>query len=293
VAVPERDKLEYGGNTSCVEVRLDDGKVLVFDAGTGIRALGKKLVAEADSERELNEVVLFLTHAHMDHLSGFPFFAPLYADKWLIKVRGGPIAKETLKGYLGRTMSVPYFPVGLGTVAANLDFTSGLPSTRRIGGASVEPIPLNHPGGGFGFRVVENGNTFVYIPDNELDGEDHEDGESYYDYVKFCEGADLVFHDAQYTPKEFEFRKGWGHSTFLSATELAIAAKASRLGLFHHDPERSRRQYWQDRRNLPAPRSEQELGSRGAARAGGLGDRGLARRPFSLYARAVVVSWLM
>lgn len=238
IAVPGDRTIEYGGNTSCVEVRLDNGRIVILDAGTGIRELGKRLVADA-KQGGPTEAHLFLTHAHLDHLSGFPFFEPLYSADWTLKVRGGPIAKETVRDYLEHTMNAPFFPVGLGKAAAKLDFSSGLPATRTVGAAVVEPIPLNHPNGGFGFKIIEKGNSFVYLPDNEIDGDSFPGGESYYEYVRHCEGADLVFHDAQYTPKEFERRKGWGHSTFIAATDLAVTARATRLGLFHHDPERS------------------------------------------------------
>ena len=107
---------------------------------------------------------------------------------------------------------------------------------RQIGDAEITPIALSHPNGGYGFKVEENGTTFVFLTDNELKYK-HEHGASMYEYINFCRDADLVFHDAQYTMEEYEKYESWGHSTYKDAIDLAINAKARQLGLFHHDPD--------------------------------------------------------
>jgi phosphoribosyl 1,2-cyclic phosphodiesterase len=231
---PGKHTLKYGGNTTCVELRLDDGTLIVIDAGTGIRKLGQQLL----KDQRLGEIYLLLTHSHWDHLMGFPFFLPAYSEKFVIHVRGGPIAKESLKKYLAHQMEPPFFPARLNAMKAEFDFTPGIPVVKHIGKSEVIPIPLNHPDGGYGFKIVEGNKTFVFLPDNELDYS-HNGSRTKSDYVGFCKGADLLMHDAQYTEGEYARARGWGHSPFLSATDLATRAKVKRFGLFHHDPDHS------------------------------------------------------
>jgi phosphoribosyl 1,2-cyclic phosphodiesterase len=232
IATPGKNTLKYGGNTTCVEVRLDDGTVIVIDAGTGIRNLGKKLAAD----RRLGEIYLILTHSHWDHLSGFPFFQPAYLERFTIHVRGGPIAKESVKKYLEHQMEQPFFPARFRDMKAEFDFTHGIPMVKKIGSAEVIPIPLSHPNGGFGYKLVEKEKCFIFLTDNELDRR-HESGISKNECIAFCAGADLLIHDAQYTEEEYKKSKGWGHSTWASAVGLAHRARVKRFGLFHHDPD--------------------------------------------------------
>ncbi len=231
---PAKDKLRYGGNTTCLELRLDDGTVVVIDAGTGIRGLGRKLMAD----ESLKEIYLVLTHSHWDHLMGFPFFAPAYSKRFKIHVRGGPIAKETLRKSLEQQMEAPYFPVRFSYMKAEFDFTHGIPKVKQIGRATFTPIALSHPNGGYGYRIEEGGKTFVFLTDNEL-GYQHEGGGLRYEYANSCRDADLLIHDAQYTDEEYDRFTTWGHSTFGQVISLAIGAKVKRVGLFHHDPDRT------------------------------------------------------
>jgi ribonuclease BN (tRNA processing enzyme) len=135
-------------------------------------------------------------------------------------------------------MEAPCFPVPFSAVKARFDFTSAIPKRKTLGSAEISFIPLNHLNGGFGLKIVEEGRTFVFLTDNELDYA-HKGGLSREDYVRFSQEAELLMHDAQYTEEEYERKRGWGHSTFSSTTELAIQASVKRLGLFHHDPEHS------------------------------------------------------
>jgi phosphoribosyl 1,2-cyclic phosphodiesterase len=226
--------MRYGGNTTCLEIRLDDNTLIIIDAGSGIRPLGQKLLAEQD----LTEMYLFLTHAHWDHLMGFPFFGPAYSSKYSIRVRGGPRAKRSLEKFLKHQVEPPYFPIPFGAMKAEFDFTAGGPKRRSIGSADIVPIRLNHPNGGYGFKIIEAGRAFVFLPDNELDFE-HEGGMSRDEYIDFSKGASLLLHDAQYTDEEYGSKKGWGHTKLSSAIELGIQAEVERFGLFHHDPERT------------------------------------------------------
>ncbi len=228
---PGRDTVKYGGNTTCIEVRLDDNSVIILDAGSGIRALGRKLLIE-----QTLEIYLLLTHAHWDHLMGFPFFRPAYSSRFKIHVRGGPQAKGQLGRYLKRQMDAPYFPVPFEAMKAEFDFTYGDPKIKQIGSAQIIPIRLNHPNGGYGFKILEKNRAFVFLPDNELGGE-HAGGLPPEAYAEFCRGADFMMHDAQYTADEYRLTRGWGHSTISAAVKLAMEAEVKRLGLFHHDPD--------------------------------------------------------
>jgi phosphoribosyl 1,2-cyclic phosphodiesterase len=223
--------LGYGGNTTCLEIRLNDDTLIVIDAGSGIRNLGRNLLTEQNP----TEMYLFLTHAHWDHLMGFPFFEPAYSSGYTIHVRGGPRAKRSLKSTWyakwKRRISVPF-----DMMRAKFDFTSGDPEKNIIGPAEIVPVRLNHPNGGYGFKIVEEGESFVFLSDNGLDFA-HRDGISRKEYVDFCRGANLLMHDAQYTDEEYGSKVGWGHTQVSSVAELGIEAGVKRLGLFHHDPD--------------------------------------------------------
>jgi len=240
LATPGRQTLRYGGNTTCVEVRTQDGRVIILDAGSGLCNLGRALVAE----RELTHLLMLFTHAHWDHLCGFPLFGPAYDPHCRITLCGGPAGQQSLRTYLGRQMEPPYFPVPFTHLQARIDFgcQCGLRCEGKVDvmncGKSCRSVRLNHPNGGYGFRLEEQGRTFVFLPDNELDYH-HKNGPGFAEYVDFCQDADLLFHDAQYTGKEYEQTRGWGHSTYADALRLATEAGVKRLGLFHHDPTRT------------------------------------------------------
>ncbi len=229
---PGYDTSRYGGNTTCIEIRLNDGTLIIIDAGTGIRRLGRALL----KEKNLQDIYLFLTHAHWDHLQGFPFFIPAYLPQYTIRVRGGPQIGRSLLDYLVHQMDPPYFPIQFSMLQAGFEFEQNNSGEQTLGGATISPIPLDHPNGGSGYKITENGSTFVFLTDNEL-GFGHENALSVADYVDIAGGADLLIHDAQYTDEEYQTTRGWGHSTFRKTAEFAKAARVKRLGLFHHDPE--------------------------------------------------------
>jgi phosphoribosyl 1,2-cyclic phosphodiesterase len=231
---PGKEMNSYGGNTTCLEVRLNDGTLLIVDAGSGIRNLGKKIL----QDKGIEEIYLYLTHSHWDHLMGFPFFIPAYIKRYKIHVRGGLVAKSSLKKYLAHQLDPPYFPVSYKILQAEFDFSQGDPKKKKIGQAELIPIPLSHPGGGYGFSLTEDGKTFVFLTDNELSF-DHGTGLSVSEYTEISQGADLLIHDAQYTNDEYKMKKSWGHSTFREVTVMALSANVARLGIFHHDPDRT------------------------------------------------------
>ncbi|MBZ5703381.1 MAG: MBL fold metallo-hydrolase [Acidobacteriia bacterium] len=241
LTTPGRETLRYGGESTCIEVQSDSGRRIVVDAGSGIRKLGLSLV----KERNVSHITLLLTHSHWDHLSGFPFFMPAYDPDYSITVCGGPRPQQDVWKYLTRQMEAPYFPVDFSALKAR--FNVGCHCDQTFcdhivpnGDQSIQchSIPLNHPNGGYGFVFVNEGKTFIFLTDNEL-RYTHEGGLPRKAYVETCRGADILFHDAQYTEEEYSRTQGWGHSTFKDAIGLAMEAGVKRLGLFHHDPERT------------------------------------------------------
>lgn len=234
IGSPGQDTLRYGGNSTCVEIRLREGGVIIVDAGSGIRLLGKQLL----KDKEPTELYLVLTHAHWDHLSGFPFFGPAYSNRYKMNVYGGPKAQGVLRRYLAAQMTAPFFPVEFTAMKASLVFGFECPSMGSIGLVDFIPIALSHPNGGYGFKFVKHGKTLVFLTDNELDFA-HPGAVTRQEYTDFCRGADLLIHDAQYTDEEYRSTRGWGHSTYSSAMQLAIEAGVKRLCLFHHDPDRT------------------------------------------------------
>jgi len=235
---PGSATMRYGGNTTCIEVRSGNGQIIVVDAGSGVRALGRFL----SREEERTAVRFFFTHSHWDYLSGFPFFEPAYSRDSSITFCSGPHAQDLLKGWLTEQMRAPYFPIDFKFLRASFNFRCERPHLEpgncRLDGLEIIPVALNHPNGGYGYKFIEQGKTFVFLTDNEL-GFQHESGLSRERYTDFCRSADLLFHDAQFTDEEYELTRGWGHSTFADATDLAMEAGAKCLGLFHHDPNRT------------------------------------------------------
>jgi phosphoribosyl 1,2-cyclic phosphodiesterase len=226
----------YGGNTTCLEVRLDDGGRVIIDAGTGIRELGNAILRDHNTK----DLHLLLTHAHWDHLQGFPFFVPAYLDGYSISVHSGAVAGESLRGLLAHQLDPPYFPVPFGELKARFDFRGTDGARLSIGSTDISPVVLNHPNGGYGYEFRNGGRRFVFLTDTEV-GYDHPGALPRSQYLEICRNADLLIHDAQYTEEEYRRTRGWGHSTYRAATEFALDAGARRLGLFHHDPRHTDR----------------------------------------------------
>jgi phosphoribosyl 1,2-cyclic phosphodiesterase len=209
--------------------------VVIVDAGTGIRALGDKLA----SENEKVDIHLLVTHIHWDHVLGFPYFKPLYKSSSRILIDGYPTCVNGLRNTFDNKMGDGFFPVKFADLKGDIQYLEILKHRPlEIDGAVIDAMPLNHPQGGFGFRFREGDKTFVFLTDNELRKEGWKE-RSFDDYVKFCRDADLLIHDAQYTPEEIGDRRAWGHSDYLSAFDLAYAAGVKNLFLFHHDPSRT------------------------------------------------------
>jgi phosphoribosyl 1,2-cyclic phosphodiesterase len=230
--VSGEEYLRYGGDTTCLEIRTKNDEIIIIDAGSGIRRLGNNLLRE-----KRHEFTMLFTHSHWDHIVGFPSFRPIYYDKTKIALIGCPAAQGNIKFLLSRAMSPPLFPVSFEKIRAKIDYHGDCPLSFRVDSVEVFSINLSHPNMGTGYKFVEDGKTFVFLTDNELRYK-HRGGRSFEEYADFTKGADLLIHDAEYTPEEYKTIRSWGHSTYVDAIDLAFSAQVQRLGLFHHNQER-------------------------------------------------------
>ena len=242
VPTPGPATVRYGGNTSCVELRTADGWLIILDAGTGIRELGRALLAKDDGAPIVGDI--FLTHAHWDHIQGIPFFAPLFRKGNRFTIWGSRSLQTSIDRVVRDQMSPVVFPVSFEELKARVDFQE-LAEERRAGhGYEVSAIPVRHPGGAMGYRFTAgnaDGRALVYVSDNELSPEARYDDAPDWrrKLVEFVRGASVLVHDTMYTAGEYSSFVGWGHSTYDQAVELALDADVERLVLFHHRPERS------------------------------------------------------
>jgi len=229
--VPGPDTVRYGGNTTCVTVLTEQGELVILDAGTGIRNLGKLLAAQSGPR----SATLYLSHSHWDHIQGFPLFAPAYDAQFSLTVLGCKEHRTSLRDILARQQDSPVFPVPLDALHANIEIGDYCVDWFTHGSVRIRTTRLIHPGGACGFRIEENGRSLVFMTDNELP----DSGPEWDRFVSYCKGADLLIHDAQYTDEELAEHKGWGHSSITQAVELALEAGVKQLALFHHDPDRT------------------------------------------------------
>jgi phosphoribosyl 1,2-cyclic phosphodiesterase len=233
VPTPGPSTVRYGGNTVCAEVRLADGTLIVLDAGTGIRELGKRLTQEGFRA----PINLLITHPHWDHIIGFPFFAPLYEKD--TRLTFYPFSDKALaESHRAVIFDGEHFPVRFDALPAKLERAPVVSGEIRIGSARVRRIELNHPGGADGFRIDDDdGASLCYLTDNEL-VPPGTPLTTPAELARFAADASLVIHDAQYVPADLPAKHGWGHSLVPQVLELGREAAAHRLALFHHEPER-------------------------------------------------------
>lgn len=231
VSGPEYDR--YGGDTTCIEIRSKNDEILVIDAGTGIRRLGGALL-----EQGRLDLTLLFTHTHWDHVQGLPFFKPMYSPEARITLYGCPALQGNITKILSTAMSPPLFPVPFASLPSRLEGLTWEGESIQVDTLTVTHIALSHPDMGAGYRVEEDGKSVVLLTDNEL-AHHHRGGRSFEEYAAFCRGADLLLHDAEYTPEEYPDRAGWGHSHFGDVALLGKAAEVKVLGLTHHNQERT------------------------------------------------------
>ena len=233
VAAPGPETVKYGGNTSCIEVRLDSGPVLVLDAGTGMRPLGVEMQSNPPPELHI-----LLSHLHLDHLQGLGFFRPLFNPNLDIHIWGPPSPVQPLSERIATYLSPPLFPVHLDDIPARLTFHDAPEKGVSIGSATLWADTVQHQGPTVGYRIEENGCTLVYVPDHELslDTELRLVSAEWMSGYEIARDADVLFHDAQYRDHEYGAHVGWGHSALGDTVEFASKARVRNLVLFHHDP---------------------------------------------------------
>ena len=228
IACPGDEYQRYGGNTPCIEVRCGE-ELVILDAGTGLRPLGVKLKDAGPVDANI-----LLTHTHLDHIAGVPFFGPFFDKRNHFRIWAGHLAPDhNLHDVLCQYMAAPLFPVPPQIFAANLqfrDFQAG-EQLDLEGGITVKTAPLNHPNRATGYRIEWQGKAFCYVTDTE-----HKPGEPDRTILDLIAGADLVVYDSTYSDEEYPSYVGWGHSTWQEGLRLVQQAPAKRLVIFHHDP---------------------------------------------------------
>jgi phosphoribosyl 1,2-cyclic phosphodiesterase len=250
LASPGPDTVRYGGNTSSVEVRLDDGTLIILDAGTGIRDLGRHLASSeptkswprmSDTGTSPGKIHLFLSHLHLDHVEGIGFFSALWDPDVELHVWGPPSPLRSLQDRIATLMSPPLFPVHLADVPCRPIYHDVPDEELQIGSARVYVQPVAHRGSTVGYRIEENGRSFAYIPDHEPAlGTDLERTEpEWVSGFSIAQGADVLFHDSQYTEEEYPNHRAWGHSSIAHTVQFGLITKVHNLVLFHHDPAHS------------------------------------------------------
>ncbi|SMO33763.1 MBL fold metallo-hydrolase [Fodinibius sediminis] len=231
----DRENMDYGGNTTCLQVELPGTEeVLIFDSGTGIRKLGQYL----HERHERLKGRIFITHPHWDHIQGFPFFKPLHqADNQFhihMPVQQEGSCREIMSGHFGKT----FFPVPLDTLDACLNFVDQQPERAAFGAYEVEYLKAIHGTNTAMYKLHIGGRQMVFAPDNELVPEKYRDSNRRMESIaKFIRGVDLLIHDAQYDLEAYEHRRGWGHSPWQEVVRLAREQQVRKLYLTHHDPE--------------------------------------------------------
>ena len=233
VPSPGPTTTRYGGNTSCVSITADD-KILILDAGTGIRNLGSAIIGKPDLE-----IFVIVTHSHWDHIQGFPFFTPIYQPNRPVHMFPTLHKKNVVLASLIDQMDGAHFPITPDQVPSNFNFVTENPlEFLESNGFHLEMVPMNHPGKAFGYKITIDDKVICYFTDNEIDPP-YEKSIELNELTNQCRNADILIHDAQYTEDDMPLKHGWGHSLISQVTELGKSAEVKNLVYYHHDPERT------------------------------------------------------
>lgn len=249
IPVPGPSTLKYGGNTSCIEVRGDNGELLILDAGTGIFPLGQELLREMPIDGHL-----FISHTHWDHIQGLPLFVPIFIPGNKLHIYGAadPVSQRGIRDVLSRQMEFAYFPVREAELAATLEYTTLREGDRvDLGDIKVHTLLTNHPVMNLCYKIECNGKRLAFTGDHEWPYNIYEPGDDYYeefeeilkekrqDLIGFLHGIDALIIDTSYTEEEYAAKQGWGHGTFDSSIRAAREAGVKHVYLTHHEPTRS------------------------------------------------------
>jgi phosphoribosyl 1,2-cyclic phosphodiesterase len=228
---PGPETVRYGGNTSCVEVRCGS-KIIILDAGTGLRKLGMALLAEFKT-RPL-PLTLLLSHTHWDHIQGLPFFAPLYEANCRLNILGCEGARKSLVAAVTGQMESPYFPVAFAKLPSNISIQELKNFDLTVGAVRIRALRANHPGLTVGYRLKTPAGSLAFFPDTEprRGGDDRA-------MLDLISGVDVLILDSQYDRAEYATHTGWGHGCVDDSVALALKAGVKKLILFHHDPDHS------------------------------------------------------
>jgi phosphoribosyl 1,2-cyclic phosphodiesterase len=252
IPTPGKDTVRYGGNTPCVEVRLQNNNLVIFDAGTGIRGLGDALMATGESVKAF----LVISHPHWDHIQGFPFFKPAFISGNEFTIVGPQSKHVTLRQMISSQMDKAYFPIQLEELKATIHFHPVKEESIQVFDAMLSSCYVNHPSFALGYRLDASGRSLVYISDNEpfdrevaksvknverviVDKYSSQRGDPNQRIFDFARGADVLIYDATYTPEEYINHVRWGHSHYLFSLKVADEAGVRKLVLFHHDQTHS------------------------------------------------------
>ena len=233
VPSPGPTTARYGGNTSCVSITIDN-KILILDAGTGIRNLGGAIIGQPELE-----IFVVVTHSHWDHIQGFPFFTPIYQPDRPVHMFPTLHKKNVVLSSLIDQMDGAHFPITPDQVPSNFNFVTENPlEFLESNGFHMELVPMNHPGKAFGYKIKIDDKIICYFTDNEIDPP-YEKSIELDVLTEKCRNADILIHDAQYIEADMPLKHGWGHSLISQVTKLGESAEVKNLVYYHHDPERS------------------------------------------------------
>lgn len=242
IPVPGEKTLIFGGNTPCIQITTEKKEIIILDAGTGIRELGKQLISG-----ENRELYLLISHSHWDHIHGIPFFLPLFRRDFRVNIYSSSDNGFNAESIIDAQMQPSFFPVNKEVFVADVTYNSLSSGGKyNIAGVTIETLKVNHSKGTLSFKITENGRSVVYMTDNEIrfDLKDHEvDTENLRkqnsELIEFCKGSDYLIHDSMYNLESFSGKIGWGHSNNVSLAYFSILAEVKNLVLFHYDPDYS------------------------------------------------------
>ena len=233
VPSPGPNTARYGGNTSCVSITVDN-KILILDAGTGIRNLGSAIIGQPELE-----IFVVVTHSHWDHIQGFPFFTPIYQPDRPVHMFPTLHKKNVVLSSLIDQMDGAHFPITPDQVPSNFNFVTESPlEFLENNGFHIELVPMNHPGKAFGYKIKIDDKIICYFTDNEINPP-YEKSIEFDVLIEHCRNVDILIHDAQYIEADMPLKHGWGHSLISEVTKLGESAEVKNLVYYHHDPERS------------------------------------------------------